>query len=117
MIRTTLASMLSRLAAWLAPPRPAASGWPMPGRAPPSAADLLSELKATAWACASLNASACAAFPPRLYVTTAPGQAAPRCLTRSLGGPEERRLRAARRLNSPSRIEEVHDHPLLDLLR
>src|SRR5262245_27110786 len=119
MIRTTLAALLSRLAGWLMPPRPTPPGWPMPpGRArPPSPADLLAELKATAWACASLNASACAAFPPRLYVTTAPGQPSPRCLTRSLSGPEEKRLRAVRTLKQPSRIEEVHDHPLLTLLQ
>src|SRR5262245_28392198 len=119
MIRDTLASMLTRLAGWLAPPRPSSSsGWPMPGRTrPPSSADLLAELKATAWTCAGLNASACASFPPRLFVTTAPGQAVPRCLTRSLPPHEERRLRASLRLDSPSRIEEVHDHPLLDLLR
>lgn len=118
MIRTTLATLLSRLAGWLMPPRPTSPGWPMPsGRPrPPSAADLLSELKATAWSCASLNASACAAFAPRLYVSTSPGQSPPRCLTRALSGPEERRLRAVRGLTT-SRIEEVHDHPLLDLLR
>src|SRR4051794_35255905 len=113
MIRTTLVTLLSRLAGWLTPPRPTSTGWPMPsGRArTPSPADLLAELKATAWASASLNASACAASPPRLYVTTASGQPSPRCLTRSLSGPEERRLRAARGLIQPSRVEEVHDHP------
>src|SRR4051812_30146083 len=119
MIRTTLVALLSRLAGWLAPPRPPSSGWPMPaGRSrSPSASDLLAELKSTAWACASLNASACAAFAPRLYVTTSPGQAPPRRLTRTLSGPEERRVRAVRGTNTPSRIEEVHEHPLLDLLR
>src|SRR4051812_34439757 len=105
--------MLSRFAAWLVPTRPS-SNWPMPnGRPrPPSPSDLLAELKATAWACASLNASACAAHAPRLYVSTSPGQAAPRCLTRALAGPEERRLRTLRGMYTPSRIEEVHEHPL-----
>src|SRR5262249_2360691 len=120
MIRTTLAALLSRLAGWLAPSRTPSSGLPMPtGRfRPPSASELLAELKSTAWACASLNASACAAPAPRLYVTTSVGQALPRCLTRSLSGPEERRLRAVRGMTAPSsRIEEVQDHPLLDLLR
>jgi HK97 family phage portal protein len=114
MIRTAFAHLLQRLAAWLAPARSSiSSGFPMPGRSrSPAPADLLAELKATAWTCASLNSSACAAFPPRLYVRTAPGQAAPRCLTRSLGFAEERRLRGSQ----SCRIEEVREHPLLDLL-
>src|SRR5688500_12413365 len=96
----TFAHLLTRLAAWLAPRTSTTGGWPLPaGRSrSPSAAELLAELKATAWACAGLNASACAALPPRLYVRTAPGQAAPRCLTRALSAAEERRLRG----NSPS---------------
>src|SRR5438067_1448073 len=104
MLRTTLAALLSRLFGWLAPSRLGSPNLPMPpGRTrQPAATDLLAELKATAWACASLNASACAAFGPRLYVKTAAGQAPPRCLTRSLGGPEERRLRASLGLNGPS---------------
>ncbi len=50
----------------------------------PSPRDLLAELMHTAWACASINASVCASHPPRLYVSTSPGQAAPRCATRPL---------------------------------
>ncbi len=53
----------------------------------PSPRDLLAELKHTAWACASINASVCASHPPRLYVSTSPGQAAPRCSTRPQSTP------------------------------
>src|SRR5262245_29103876 len=108
MIRTLLASALTRLAGWLAPaalrPRHLAGWQPLPGRAvAPGPADLLAELKSTAWTCASLNASACASFPPRLYVVTRPGQSAPRCLTRSLDGHERTRLRGLAHLSGQTR--------------
>lgn len=56
----------------------------------PTAGELLAELKNTAWTCAALNAAACAAHPPRLF----------------------RRRRDGAALS----VEEVRDHPLLDLL-
>jgi HK97 family phage portal protein len=87
----------------------------------PTPSELLAELKSTAWACASINAAVCASFPPRLYVITNRGQPEPRCLTRSLGRAEEARLRAApgvaARTRGALRLEEVTEHPLLDLLR
>src|SRR3954447_701956 len=58
----------------------------------PSAHDLLAELKNTAYACATLNASVCATYPPRLFVSTRPGEPSPRCLTRSLPPAERRDL-------------------------
>jgi HK97 family phage portal protein len=86
----------------------------------PNANELLAELKNTAWTCASINASVCAAYPPRLYVTTDRGQASPKCATRTLLGAEEKTLRRLKRLprraQKAFRIEEVADHPLLDLL-
>jgi HK97 family phage portal protein len=127
MIRTLLSSLFTRLAGWLAPPGMApaalAGNYPaFPSRSrPPTPAELLAELKATAWTCATLNAASCASFPPRLYVTTRHGQAAPRCLTRSLTGNEERRLRTLSHLavhtRAAVRIEEVTEHPLLELLQ
>jgi HK97 family phage portal protein len=126
MIRTLLASLFNRLAGWLAPAGTSPSGLagsypPFPSRSrPPTPSELLAELKATAWTCATLNAAACASFSPRLYVATRPGQAAPRCLRRALIGPEERRLRGLAHLAVHTRaaqhIEEVTDHPLLTLL-
>jgi hypothetical protein len=120
MTRTFLAKALTRLAAWLAPaPAPPLIGaLPAPAtryRAP-GATELLAELKHTAWACASLNAAACASFPPRLYVTTRPGQPAPRVRTRAVAPEALERLRLSPHTRGAERVEEVHDHPLLDLL-
>src|SRR5262245_33067895 len=72
----------------------------------PSGLDLLAELKNTAYACASLNASVCASYPPRLYVSTQPGQPEPRCLTRRLGISEKKALGR----KTTEQVEEVLDH-------
>lgn len=87
----------------------------------PTPNELLAELKSTAWTCASINASVCASFAPRLFVATHEGQPAPKCLTRSLAPSAELRLRRASHLparhTKAARIEEVLDHPLLTLLQ
>ncbi len=106
MIRT----LISRLTGWLraTTTRAASSGFAPPwsrSRCSPSWRELLDELKSTAWTCASLNASVCASFPPRLYVRTGTGQPAPRVATR-----------AVRHKSGHEHIEEVVEHPLLDLL-
>jgi HK97 family phage portal protein len=103
------------------PARPGGLLPPFPGRPhPPTPLELLAELKSTAWTCASLNAAVCASFPPRLYVSTRPGQPVARCLTRALPAVEDRRLRSLGHLaphtRGVSRIEEVAEHPLLELL-
>src|SRR5262245_39384616 len=131
-MRRILANALNLLARWLgsrAMPPGLARG---PGRGPvyldsyrkhrePTALELLGELKNTAWTCATINASVCACFPPRLYVSTAPGQAQPKCLTRALPPRIEAQLRAAPqlavRLQGTETIAEVIDHPLLTLFR
>ena len=86
----------------------------------PTANELLAELKATAWTCASMNAAVCASFPPRLYVSTATHQAEPKCASKALSRPVEQRLRGAGHLlsftKSATTIREVVDHPLLTLL-
>jgi HK97 family phage portal protein len=86
----------------------------------PTPNELMAELKGTAWACASINAAVCAAYPPRLYVTTTADQPIARCATRPVTRSVERRLRNAPTwrayTKSASRIEEVTDHSLLDLL-
>jgi len=88
---------------------------------PPSAVELLAELKNTAWTCASINATSSASHPPRLYVMTEARQPKPRCLTRSLDAHAQNRLRASPHLRDLTRkavaIEEVLEHPLLTLLR
>ncbi len=86
----------------------------------PTANDLLAELKATAFTCATINAAACADNPPRLYVATDPHHAKARCPTRPLHPDAEHRLRRLKRLpprvTKAARIEDVTDHPLLTLL-
>ncbi len=87
-------------------------------RRAPMPAELFAELKSTAFACASINASVCAAFPPRLFVATAPHQALPRCATRSLDVHLVQAMRASRPIIAKSEVAEVVvDHPLLTLFR
>jgi HK97 family phage portal protein len=87
----------------------------------PSPNELLAGLKNTAFACISINASACANFPPRLYVATHDSQPEARCLKKSLDRKTEHRLRTlphlSPRVTKAARMEEVLDHPLLTLLR
>src|SRR4051812_14202467 len=89
-------------------------GLPLPDRfrrKGPTARELLAELRSTAWTCASLNASVCAAYAPRVFVRTGPGQARPKCATRPLDVP------SARAVTAPAGhlVEEVTEHPLLTL--
>jgi HK97 family phage portal protein len=87
----------------------------------PTPNELMAELKATAWTCASINAAVCASFPPRLFVTSAASQPEPKCATKSVSRHLERRLRAEGHLaaytKTAARIQEVVSHPLLDLLK
>ena len=125
-------SILQRIARWLwgksAPRALAGPQWFGPGtidafrrRRPPSPAELLNELKNTAWTCATINAAVCASFPPKLYVSTGAGQAPPRARTRRLDAETTSRLRDASHLALHTQkaltIEEVVEHPLLTLLR
>ena len=131
-MRTLLANTLARLARWIHPKAmpPALTGGQWGGTSfvdaykrnrNPTPNELLAELKNTAWACASVNASVCASFPPRLYVATRPGDAKPKCLTKALRPATEQRLRSAphlaHRTKAAEHLEEVTDHPLLTLLR
>jgi HK97 family phage portal protein len=131
-MRTLLASTLHRLARWLHPKTVPAvlTGVQWSGTSyvdayqrnrQPSPNELLAELKNTAWTCASINAAVCANYPPRLYVATHPGQATPKCLTRTIDPALDRRLRTLGhlppRLTRAAQIEEVLDHPLLTLLQ
>jgi HK97 family phage portal protein len=86
-------------------------------RRQPTPTELLAELKSTAWACATINASVCASLPPRLFVTTGPNQSPPRCATRRLEPALVKQLNAARLAPAPQTVEEVVDHPILSLFR
>ncbi len=88
---------------------------------PPTPRELFAELKNTAYACASLNAGACASHPPRLFVRTRRHEPPPRCPTKALGRADDERLRAAPHLAARTKgaaaLEEVTEHPLLTLFR
>jgi len=118
--------LLHRFARWLA--RKTAPAALIPSASPgfidvyrrqrtPSAADLLAELKNTAWTCASINASVCASLPPKLYVSTNATQTPPRCATRALESAFIKQLQSAKPALTNQKVEEVIDHPLLTLFR
>ncbi|MBI3821447.1 MAG: phage portal protein, partial [Planctomycetes bacterium] len=86
-------------------------------RREPTPAQLVAELKSTAWTCATINASVCASMPPRLFVASAVGQAAPRCATRQLEPAFAKQLQSSRPTLAARVVEEVVDHPLLTLFR
>src|SRR5690348_14416140 len=132
MMRTLLAKTLLRLAHWLRikgmPYALTGSQWSGTSFVDsykrnrlPTPNEILAELKNTAWTCASINASTCANYPPRLYVITEHNQPRPKCQTKALAPRIERRLRSLphlpARAKSAATIEEVTEHPLLNLLR
>src|SRR6516165_7549888 len=132
-MRTALANTLSRLASWLkpksAPSSLSGNQWTTVSyydafqrNREPNSNELLAELKGTAWTCATINASICAAYPPKLYVATfSSTQPVPKCPTRPLDVKTEMRLRLSSAVpatvTKAARIEEVLDHPLLTLLQ
>ena len=130
-MRHLLANTLHRVASWLTkkvPPALTGAQWTGTSMVDsfkrnrnPTPNELMAELKATAWTCASLNAQACASYQPRLYVTTKHNQPAPRCLTAPLAPKSLHRLRDQKHLQaytkSAATIEEVTDHPLLTLFK
>jgi len=131
-MRSFLAKTLVRLAQWLRPKNMPGSlaGTQWTGshfvdsfrrRRQPTPNELLAELKNTAWTCASINAAACANYPPRLYVITEHHQPRPKCATKALSPWAEHRLRSLphlpARIKRAARIEEVTEHPLLTLFQ
>lgn len=87
----------------------------------PTPNELMAELKGTAWACASLNAAACANYPPSLYVATSDGQPEPKCGVRPINSRTLDKLHGkktlAARIKNAAKIQQVTDHPLLSLLQ
>ncbi len=124
--------LLNNAARWLArktmPPALAGGQWSGTGYVDaykrnrnPSPNELLAELKATAWTCASLNAQTCASHQPKLYVTTKHNQPRPKCPTRPLTQKRLDYVKNARHLavhtKRAEKVEEVTTHPLLDLFQ
>jgi HK97 family phage portal protein len=90
----------------------------------PSPNELVSELKGVAWACVSLNAGVCATYSPNLYVVTRHNHPKPKCATQPISTKTAQRFAASHPtlagstiVKGAALIEEVTDHPLLDLLR
>src|SRR5215831_8502094 len=86
----------------------------------PTPNELLAELKNAAFTCASINASVCATYTPRLFVWSGQQQVEPKCLVRRLDNPTQNRIRKKRhapnKVKHSERIDEVVDHPVLTLL-
>jgi hypothetical protein len=91
----------------------------------PTPLDLIRENMGTANACVRLNSQGVARVPLRLFVTTKKGQSAPsmslRGQTKKLDAKTVHHLKRSPqtgvRLRGSENVEEVTDHPLLDLLR
>ena len=124
--------MFEFLRRWLAPSKkanpPALAGGQWSGTSyvgswkrtrEPSSNQLVGELKGAAWACISLNAATCASYKPSLYVVTQHNQPHPKCKTKSLSDKQQTELRkrhnAPTKLKSAALVQEVTDHPILDL--
>lgn len=91
------------------------SGWSRS----PRPAELLAELRTTAYACAMINAGICATFAPRLYMRLLPGEKAPKTGAKVIDEQTARRILSKEAPPKPGQgtIVEVIDHPLLTLLR
>ena len=87
----------------------------------PTAEDLLDMYRDTIYACSNLNAQAVASAPMHLLVTTSKGQSKPRVPTRPISSKMYKHLMSdsvyAKRLAQADNVEEVMEHPMLDLLK
>lgn len=87
----------------------------------PGDLDLIGAYRDAAYFCANLNVNGVVNCKLRLYAKTAAGQPRPRCPTRPIGRKQLRELSAVesirKNLESADRIDEVIEHPLLDLLK
>lgn len=126
-----MANILNKFAAWLyrktAPQGVTGAQWTGTGyidsfkrNRQPTPNELMAELKATAWTCATINSAVCAAYPPHLYVVTAENAPPPKCRVKSIGGKLEKKLRQQSHLfihtKAATKIQEVVDHPVLTLM-
>jgi HK97 family phage portal protein len=88
----------------------------------PTSNEMLAELKNTAFTCASINAAVCATYSPRLFVWTGETETEPRVPVKRLDIRKQNQLRKAahrgrlpNRIKHSARIDEIVDHPILDL--
>ena len=87
----------------------------------PTQGQLIKSYRGTAYACANLCAQAVAATPLRLYVTTGRGQAKPRVETRAVSRKTMQWLSqnpsCTKQVAGATDVEEVLEHPILELLQ
>jgi uncharacterized protein len=86
------------------------------GRRAPSPNQLIAAFSDVVYACSTLIANKCAEAKFKLCVRTDPGQARTRLATKRLDYRTHRRIAETKRLSRGSVVEEVVDHPLLDML-
>ena len=90
-------------------------------RRAPTPVELTELYKSLVYACVTLNANGVARQPLRLFAVTRTGEARPKCATKSVGHAARKRLAtlpyAAKTMAGAAEVEEVTDHPLLDLLQ
>jgi hypothetical protein len=86
----------------------------------PSPAELVEAYKSLVYACVNLNANGVARVPLRLFAVTKSGQPKPKCLTEGVGRAAKARLKSlpylAKTMAGAEEVEEVTEHPLLDLI-
>lgn len=91
----------------------------------PTKNEILAELKNATWTCASINASLCASYAPRLFAWMVQGQPAPKCATENIPPSLQRHLKRKylsklaiqlpAKVRRSVKVEEVVDHKILDL--
>ena len=84
---------------------------------PPTINSLINDYKRYIYTCVNLNAYGCCNIELKLYVTTSKGEKKPRLKTKALTDKKKEYLLQKRyNLNNVNEIEEVVEHPVLDLL-
>lgn len=86
------------------------------GRKEPQVWDLLSHFDDVVFSCINLIINQMAKITPRLMVKTEQGQRAPKCRTRPLSSKSFHDLLTRKRLGRGTIVEEVLDHPAIDLM-
>lgn len=82
----------------------------------PTTQELINAFDDTAFYCARINANAVTRTPLRLYVRTKKSQPKPKAPTVSIGRKTLRRLLTTKAITRDEDVEEITEHPLLDLL-
>jgi len=81
----------------------------------PTKINLAKEYHNIIYACANMNATACAAVSFKLYVQTRSNDEQPKSLTKSINKKQQDYLKKSLNLHKAIIISEVMEHPLLDL--